>query len=281
MEHIAYPKTIIMMKKHIIIMDRLSTGVYGLDELMYGGFIKNTVNTVVGTTGCGKTIFCMQYLIEGLENGEYCVYISSDLEESEFLRLGKSMGWDLKEYVESKQLKIGQFQIKDASFLDSDLTKFIKGTDFRIAIDAFSPLVASADYQSRSEVAFFFKTLKESGTVVVTLEEPFVGEPSPLTNMSIFLADSVIQLKNVGVGEMYSRTLRVVKHRMSKHADGVFPFRIVEGAGIVIENKRSDGFEPNLDDLNISEEAKEELRKLANRGYITKEDIEKIRRRVK
>lgn len=264
-------------------MGRLSTGVYGLDELMYGGFIKNTVNAVVGTTGCGKTVFCMQYLIEGLENGEYCVYISSDLEEKEFLRLAASMRWDLKDYVKSNQLKIGQFHI-DASFLDSELTKFIRGAggaDLRIAIDAFSPLIATADYQSRSEVAFFFKTLKESGTAVVTLEEPFVGEPSPLTNMSVFLADSVIQLKNIGVGEMYSRTLRIVKHRMSKHADGVFPFRIVEGAGIVIESKRVEGFEPELDDLKISEEAKEELRKLASKGYIAKEDVEKIRRRVK
>ncbi len=262
-------------------MERLCTGIFGLDELMYGGFVKNTVNAVVGTTGCGKTIFCIQYLTEGLENGENCIYISSDLDESEFLRISSSMGWDLEEYIKSKQLKVGRFQIKDTSFLDSDLTKFIKGNVLRIAIDAFSPLVASTDYQSRTEVSFFFKTLKESGTVVVTLEEPFIGEPSALTNMSLFLADSVIQLKNIGAGETYSRTLRVVKHRMSKHADGVYPFRIVEGAGIIIEEKRCDGFEPDLDDLKISEETKEELRKIASKGYLTKEEIEKIRRRVR
>jgi len=262
-------------------MDRLSTGIFGLDELMYGGFVGNTVNAVVGTTGCGKTIFCIQYLIEGLENGENCVYASSDLDEKEFLRISLSMGWDLEDYIKSKQLKVGQFQIKDTSFLDSELTKFIKGSNLRIAIDAFSPLVASADYQSRSEVSFFFKTLKENGTVVVTLEEPFIGEPSALTNMSLFLADSVIQLKNIGVGEMYSRTLGVVKHRMSRHADGVYPFRIVEGAGMIIEEKRCEGFEPFLDDLKISEEAKGELRKLASKGCITEEEIEKIRRRVK
>ena len=261
-------------------MTRLESGIFGLDELLYGGFVKNTVNALIGTTGCGKTIFSMQFLLEGLEAGEKCVYVSIDLSEEEFIRIAQSMGWDLKKYVRTRQLKIGQFYVKDASFLDSDLIKFVKGEDLRIVIDSFSPLIASADYSSRSSVGFFFKTLREYGTALVTLEEPFIGEPSALSNISLFLADSVIQLKNVGVGELYSRTLRVVKHRMSRHADGVYPYRIIEGVGIVIEEKRGEGFTPNLEDLQLPEYAKKELCDLAEKGCLTPQDIEKIKRRV-
>lgn len=261
-------------------MDRLSTGIFGLDELMYGGFVKNTVNAIIGTTGCGKTLFCIQFLMEGLENGEEGVYISSDLDKKEFIRITESMKWNLKEYIDSNQLEVIQFQIK-GSFLESDLSEYIKSENARIAIDAFSPLVASADYQSRSEVGFFFKTIREIGTALITLEEPFIGEPTPLTNLSLFLSDSVIQLKNIGIGELYNRTLRIVKHRMSEHADGVYPYTIIEGAGIVVEEKRCEGFSPSIDDLKISDRAKSELYKLASKGYITQQDIEKIRRRVK
>ncbi len=269
-----------MISNQIIIMTRIQSGVFGLDELLYGGFVKNTVNALIGTTGCGKTIFSIQYLLEGLEAGERGVYVSIDLTEEEFIRIAESMGWDLEKYVRTGQLKIGQFYVKDASFLDSDLIKFVRGKDLRIVIDSFSPLIASADYSSRSSVGFFFKTLREYGTALVTLEEPFIGEPSALSNISLFLADSVIQLKNVGVGELYSRTLRIVKHRMSRHADGVYPYRIVEGVGIVIEEKRGEGFTPDLNGINLSELAKKELTELAEKGCITPEDVEKIKRRV-
>ena len=261
-------------------MTRIQSGVFGLDELLYGGFVKNTVNALIGTTGCGKTIFSIQYLLEGLEAGERGVYVSIDLTEEEFIRIAESMGWDLEKYVRTGQLKIGQFYVKDASFLDSDLIKFVRGKDLRIVIDSFSPLIASADYSSRSSVGFFFKTLREYGTALVTLEEPFIGEPSALSNISLFLADSVIQLKNVGYGELYSRTLRIVKHRMSKHADGVYPYMIIEGAGIIIEEKRCEGFTPELDDLPLSNIAKHEITKMAEKGFLTHQDIEKIKRRV-
>ncbi len=261
-------------------MDRLNTGIFGLDELVGGGFVKNTVNAIVGTTGCGKTIFSIQFLLEGLENGEECIYISFDLDVDEFERIARSMGWKISDYIESGQLKVGKFHVEDASFLNSELVKFISGQDLRIVIDSFSPLIASIDYRARAEVAWFFKNLRNSGTAIVTIEEPFIGSPDTFANLSLFLADSVIHLKNVGYGEIYNRTLRIVKHRLSWHADGVFPYQIVEGAGFVVEEKRGDGFEAKIDDLNVSNKAKEQLSRMFSEGILTKSDLEKIRRRL-
>jgi len=262
-------------------MGRLCTGIFGLDELIGGGFVKNTVNALLGTTGCGKTIFSVQYLLEGLENGEKCVYISFDLDAEEFERIAKSIGWKLSDYIESGQLKVAKFHVDDASFLNSELVKFISGKNLRIVIDSFSPLIASVDLRARSEVGWFFKNLRNSGTAVVTIEEPFVGGSlDNFANLSLFLADSVIHLKNVGYGEIYNRTLRIVKHRMSWHADGVFPYSIIEGVGLVIEERRGEGIEVGLDGLKISEKAKNQIKRLLNEGYLTREDFEKIKRRL-
>ncbi len=39
---------------------RISTGIYGLDDLISKGFRENTVNIVRGGTGVGKTTFALQ-----------------------------------------------------------------------------------------------------------------------------------------------------------------------------------------------------------------------------
>ncbi|MET1124123.1 MAG: RAD55 family ATPase [Archaeoglobaceae archaeon] len=261
-------------------MERIPTGIFGFDELLFGGFVKNTVNAVFGTVGCGKTIFSIQFLLEGLESGQHGVYASFDLEKDELVRIAKSLGWDLEKYIENGLLRVGKFYVED-SFVGSDLVKFVSGRDIRIVVDSFTPLVANVESSRvRNEVNWFFKNLRECGTAVVTIEEPLVGVADGNVNIPLFLADSVIYLKNVGYGEVYSRTLRILKHRMSPHFDGVFPFSIIEGAGIVVEEKRTEGFDAEVDDLPIPERCKEKLKKLCREGMLKREELEKIRKRL-
>ncbi len=264
---------------------RVKTGVFGLDELVGGGFVSNTVNVVLGTTGCGKTIFSLQYILEGLESGDKCIYVSFDLDREDFLRVAKSFGWNLKDYIRDEVLRVGRFHSENISLLNSDVLNFIleSGRDLRVVIDSFTPLIASFDYSARSDIGWFFKNLREVGTALITLEEPFNGNLSdPSTSIPLFLADSVIHLKNIGYGEIFNRTLRVVKHRYSWHADGVFPYSIVEGVGIVIENRRCEGFDARdiISNLNVSDIAKKKLIKLASEGMITREELDKIVKRL-
>ncbi|MCJ7651899.1 MAG: circadian clock protein KaiC, partial [Candidatus Lokiarchaeota archaeon] len=42
--------------------ERIVTGIYGLDNLLGGGFRKNTINIINGGIGVGKTTFGLQYL---------------------------------------------------------------------------------------------------------------------------------------------------------------------------------------------------------------------------
>jgi len=71
---------------------------------------------------------------------------------------------------------------------------------------------------------------------LITLEEPLNGDLNdPSITVPVFLGDSVIHMKNIGYGEAFNRTLRIIKHRGSWHAEGIFPYRILKGLGIVIE----------------------------------------------
>uniref|UniRef100_A0A7C3MAB8 Circadian clock protein KaiC n=1 Tax=Archaeoglobus fulgidus TaxID=2234 RepID=A0A7C3MAB8_ARCFL len=250
-------------------LERVKSGVIGLDELLGGGFIRNTVNAVVGGTGCGKTIFCMNYILEGLENGEKCIYASPDLDVNEFLRLSKSLWLDFSKYTENGQLSIVKLIAEEITSLIQMAFEYD-----RIVVDALSPLVVDIESEDRKEISWLLSNLKSKGTAVITVEEPLRQN----ADLLLFLADSVINMRYTGYGGPYSRTLRVLKHRMSWHADGVYPFYIIEGMGIVIDEKRSDGFE--VEELNLPERAMERIRELCRRGVLTSEDFEKIRRRV-
>ncbi|MCS7122280.1 MAG: RAD55 family ATPase [Archaeoglobaceae archaeon] len=259
-------------------MERVSTGVFGLDELMFGGFIKNTVNTVLGTSGCGKTIFSIQFLMKGLEVGRRCVYISFDLEEEDFIKSARSLGWNLKSFIEEGSLSVKRLD-PQSTLMGGEFVRFIKGEDLQVVLDSFSPLIAEMD-RVRNEVGWFFRMLKNSGTILITLEEPFLGSADVNLNIPIFLSDSVVYLKSIGYKEPYSRTLRILKHRMSPHAESVFPYLIVEGAGLVVYEKRGEGFDADLSNFPISENGKNALKNLFKEGVLTREDYETIRRRL-
>ncbi|MBU4075904.1 MAG: circadian clock protein KaiC, partial [Euryarchaeota archaeon] len=67
-------------------LGRVSSGIYGLDDLMNGGFRENTVNVVRGGTGVGKTTFALQYSLFGLNRGEKVLFVSFEMSEKQILR---------------------------------------------------------------------------------------------------------------------------------------------------------------------------------------------------
>ena len=54
------------------------TGISVLDTMLNGGLPDNRVTLVIGGPGSGKTTLAMHYLIEGVERGEECLFISTE-----------------------------------------------------------------------------------------------------------------------------------------------------------------------------------------------------------
>ncbi|MDW7989801.1 MAG: ATPase domain-containing protein [Archaeoglobaceae archaeon] len=256
---------------------RVSSGVFGLDEILNGGFIQNTVNAVFGSIGCGKTIFCLNFILEGLDRGEKCAYISFDLDLEDFLRIANSMHWDLSKEVEEENLKVEHFYAEESTIVNEELFKIVEKFQ-RVVIDSFSPLVVQMDSRARSEINWFFKNMRKKSTSLITIEEPLFGYDLS-SNLLLYLVDCVISLRSTGYSEPFGRTLRVMKHRMSSHLEGIYPYSVVEGVGIVVEGRKGVGFE--VEDLDIPNKTMEKLKRLCREGYLTKEDIEKIKKRLR
>ena len=74
---------------------RSKTGVPGLDAVLCGGLIASRMYLVDGTPGAGKTTFALQYLLEGVRNGDRCLYVTLSETREELASGAESHGWSL------------------------------------------------------------------------------------------------------------------------------------------------------------------------------------------
>lgn len=73
----------------------IPSGIPGLDDILRGGFPKNCLYLITGTPGTGKTSLAMQFLLEGIRQGERCLYVTLSETKLEIEKVAKSHGWDL------------------------------------------------------------------------------------------------------------------------------------------------------------------------------------------
>src|SRR3984957_13294792 len=77
------------------IKHRSQTGVPGLDEILHGGLISHRLYLIDGNPGSGKTTLSLQYLLQGIKDGEKCLYITLSETKEELLAGAASHGWSL------------------------------------------------------------------------------------------------------------------------------------------------------------------------------------------
>jgi KaiC/GvpD/RAD55 family RecA-like ATPase len=86
--------------------ETVPTGIYGLDEMMSGGFPKKRIILVLGSPGAGKTILASQFLYKGLtEFNENAVMVSLDENKHHFYSEMINFGWDFKKAEEENKFR--------------------------------------------------------------------------------------------------------------------------------------------------------------------------------
>lgn len=81
-------------------MDRrdkvLETGVFGLDDVLRGGFPANHLYLVEGSPGSGKTTLALQFLLAGASRGERVMFVALSETKDELIESAASHGWSLE-----------------------------------------------------------------------------------------------------------------------------------------------------------------------------------------
>ena len=84
---------------------KAKTGIWGLDNILSGGFSRGHIFFLVeGAPGTGKTTIALQFLLEGMRAGEKCLYVSLSETERELRDGAASHGWTLGDGIDVFEL---------------------------------------------------------------------------------------------------------------------------------------------------------------------------------
>jgi KaiC domain protein len=224
-------------------VNRVKTGIAGLDEMLQGGLPENHIVLVMGSFGTGKTTFGLQYLVEGLKNNEPCIFISLEEDKDSILKNASAFGWDLSGAVDSKKLGLFKLEPSDAKTtvtrIKSDLPKFVKSFGAkRVVIDSVSLLnmMFSDENERRSNLFNLCQLLRSTGaTSLLTAEVKDDNPRSSRDGLAEYTADGVLLLQSDEnkEGSEVQLTVRVLKMRRIAHSRRVKPYSITD-KGIVV-----------------------------------------------
>jgi circadian clock protein KaiC len=229
------------------------TGIDGLDEITFGGLPQGRTALLCGSAGCGKTLFAMTFLYNGVVRyNEPGVFIAFEEQPEDLMKNVGSLNYDVQRLIADKKLAIDHIHIDRNEIEESgdyDLEGLFIRLGFaidsigakRVVIDTIETLFGGLDNQAvlRSELRRLFEWLKQKGvTAIITGER---GEGS-LTRYGLeeYVADCVILLDNRVHEQLSTRRLRVVKYRGSAHGTNEYPF-IIDQEGITVMPITSSG----------------------------------------
>jgi len=206
-------------------MVRVPTGVYGLDPLVEGGFLRGDLILLAGGIGCGKTIFSTQFICNGaIQHGERGLLITFEEDAWTLKRNMLRFGFDLDGLEKQGLIKVLDLEAHSAEDLTTNIEQILNLLDdlqaTRLSIDSLTAFLMAnqQQFEFRTLMHLVYKTLKTRGcTTLMTCSIPAGTETLGL-GIEEFVADAVIVLENIPFGIELKTRFLVKKMRGTNHS---------------------------------------------------------------
>ena len=206
---------------------RLSTGVRELDAIMGGGIPEGDSLLVAGPSGAGKTVLGIQFIAEGLGQGEPGIVAMFEELPNEFMQRAASFGFDLEKNLKDGSLKLIYLRPLDLS-VDETVHEIVNAVKEigckRLVIDSLVgfEMALAPDFRTdfRESLYRMIGALTRLGVTIIStveVEENFTS--MGLSNFTIsFLADDIVRLRYASINGQLRKVMMVVKMRRSQHS---------------------------------------------------------------
>jgi circadian clock protein KaiC len=228
-------------------LHKTPTGIKGFDEITEGGLPKNRTTLFSGSTGTGKTLLGIDFLINGATRyDEPGVFMSFEETEDELYEDVASLNLNLQKLVSQKKILLDHvllerrdIQEKGDFNLEGLFVRLEHAIDSigakRVVLDSIESVFAGVTDAGilRLEIKRLFRWLKgKQVTAIVTGE---LGQGSFTRHgLEEYISDCIILLDNRVREQISTRRIRVIKYRGSNHGTNEYPFVIDKGGLSVI-----------------------------------------------
>ena len=220
---------------------RVPTGVSGLDQMIGGGFPEGHVVLLTGNTGTGKSTLGMEFLMEGLKNGESCLFVNLEEPLDQVKKTAEAHGWDINKYEKNGLLKFISPDLID-TYSDKFLYEIINTVDKentkRLLIDSISslPSAGMSEDKLRETLLQLNSALKRRGvTAAMTFLSSsmftasggtLLGATSASDLRLSSLTDGIILLRYIEKDQSVGKVINVLKMRGIGHSKDIRKLKI-------------------------------------------------------
>jgi circadian clock protein KaiC len=214
--------------------ERLPTGNERLDDILNGGFLKNSINLIVGVPGSGKTLLSQQFVFKNATVEHPALFLSTLSEPlDKILRFGQTLKvFDHTAVIERRVVYEDIGQVLGGEGLDhilSTVERLIKEVRPGIVvIDSFRAFqVVSGDTTSFRRFLYGLTRLLGASATTALWNAPY-SRTQALDTAEFAVADAIISLDIKQVGSRELRVLQVLKLRGSSYRSGEHAYRITD-----------------------------------------------------
>lgn len=219
-------------------LERIPTGIAGLDQMIRGGFLPQSANLLEGAPGTGKSTIGMQFIHAGIvDYDEPGIILAFEQFPEQYYRDAASFGWDFKAYEDAGMLRVimssPEVSAADILRLNGRLEMLVEQMGAqRVLVDSLSHFeyMTGDAVELRRATYTFVNGLKRMGlTAVLTRENAaLLGETPDSEEDLAFVMDSYTMLRYVELQGRVEKALLVLKLRGSDHDKDIRQYAITD-----------------------------------------------------
>ncbi len=226
-------------------LPRTATGIPNLDNVIEGGYVKGSVNLVSGGPGTCKTIFALQFIMDGLKKGESAIYITFEEKKNKLYDDMRKFGWDLKKYealgkfvfLEYNPEQVRKMLNEGGGIVEAIVEK-IKAKRLVIdSITSFALLYEDALAKKEACISLFNLIGNWDCTAVLVSQGTSTPEDSILSAALEFEVDGILLVYHVKVKGRRIRAFEVLKMRGTEIPEHTMSFK-VSNYGVSVDPKK-------------------------------------------
>jgi KaiC/GvpD/RAD55 family RecA-like ATPase len=207
--------------KAAAVMNRLKTGVEGLDELIEGGLVRGDIHLLAGGPGTGKTVLCANIAFNAAMAGENVVYATFEESADYFRRNVRLLGIEIAPLEKEGKITVVDLEALRGAQLETNVSTLIQATkDSKgtlLIIDSVTALLLACNtaFEMRSFMKSVYNSLKaEQITTIMTGSLTDGGR----IGLEGFMTDSVMLLENWEDGVTMKTRFVILKMRGTNHS---------------------------------------------------------------